>query len=158
MSKRLNTKIFLEPWFLNKATCALKFANAMYSLFFSKNVFPIGFPAGVFNGPCAYGGNRLKGSIVKHTNSILQGKKKKSYSYSVCFVGSYLTLRICRTIYTCELYAVITNIQTNKKLSPDLLCLCILLSSTIVKDPNRWRRIKKKLWSSAHCRLLTSGR
>ena len=45
-------------------------------LFSPITVFPTGFSDGVFNEPCAYRGNRPRGSVVKHTDSILEGKEK----------------------------------------------------------------------------------
>jgi hypothetical protein len=46
-------------------------------LFSPRTVFPIGFLNGVFNEACAYRGNRSRGSVVKHTDSILEVKKKE---------------------------------------------------------------------------------
>jgi hypothetical protein len=60
----------------NETTCAMQLTNAMYS-FLQESFFPIGFLDGVFNEACAYRGNRQRGSVVKHTNSILERKKKE---------------------------------------------------------------------------------
>ena len=46
-------------------------------LFSSRTVFLIGFSDRVFNEACAYRGNRLRRSVVKHTDSILEEKKKE---------------------------------------------------------------------------------
>jgi len=46
-------------------------------LFSPRTVFPIGFSNGVFKEACAYHGNRPRGSVVKHTNSIIEGKEKE---------------------------------------------------------------------------------
>jgi hypothetical protein len=43
-------------------------------LFSQRTVFPTEFSDGVFDEACAYRGNRPRGSVVKHTNSILEGK------------------------------------------------------------------------------------
>ena len=48
----------------------------MYS-FLQEPFFPTEFSDGVFNEACAYRGNRPKGSVVKHTYSILEEKEKK---------------------------------------------------------------------------------
>ena len=44
--------------------------------FSSRTVFSTGFSDGVFNEACAYRGNRPRGRVVKHTNSILKEKEK----------------------------------------------------------------------------------
>ena len=59
----------------NETTCAIQLTNAMYS-FLQEQFFPIGFSDGVFNEACAYRGNRLRWSVVKHADLILQGKEK----------------------------------------------------------------------------------
>jgi len=46
-------------------------------LFSPKTVFSIGFSDGVFNEACAYRGNRLRGSVVKHMDLILEEKEKE---------------------------------------------------------------------------------
>ena len=46
-------------------------------LFSPRTIFPTGFSDGVFNEACASHGNRPKGSVVKHTNSFLEGKEKE---------------------------------------------------------------------------------
>ena len=46
-------------------------------LFSPRTVFPIGFSDGVFNEAYAYRGNRPRGSAVKHTDLILEGKEKE---------------------------------------------------------------------------------
>jgi len=60
----------------NETTCAIQLTNVMYS-FLQDPFFPIGFSDGVFNEACAYRGNRPKGSVVKHTDLILEGKVKE---------------------------------------------------------------------------------
>ena len=60
----------------NETTCAKQLTNAMYS-FLQEPFFPTGFSDGVFNETCAYRGNRSKGSVVKHTDSILEEKEKE---------------------------------------------------------------------------------
>jgi hypothetical protein len=45
-------------------------------LFSLRTVFPTGFSDGVFNEAYAYRGNRSRGSVVKHTDLILEGKEK----------------------------------------------------------------------------------
>jgi hypothetical protein len=51
--------------------------NECNVLFSPTTVFPIGFSDGVFNEACAYRGNRPRGSVVKHTDLILEGKEKE---------------------------------------------------------------------------------
>ena len=46
-------------------------------LFSSRTIFPTEFSDRVFNEACAYRCNRLRGSVVKHTDSILEGKEKE---------------------------------------------------------------------------------
>jgi hypothetical protein len=46
-------------------------------LFSPRTVFPTGFSDGVFNEACAYRGNRPRGSVVKHTDLILEGKERE---------------------------------------------------------------------------------
>ena len=60
----------------NETTCAMRLTNVMY-YFLQEPFFPIGFSDGVFNKTCAYRGNRPRGSVVKHTDLILEGKKKE---------------------------------------------------------------------------------
>ena len=49
-----------------------------YDVLFSlRTVFPTGFSNGVFNEACAYRGNRPRGSVVKHTDSILEENEKE---------------------------------------------------------------------------------
>ena len=50
--------------------------NEMYSLL-QEPFFPTGFLDEVFNEACAYRGNHPRGSVVKHTDSILEGKEKE---------------------------------------------------------------------------------
>jgi hypothetical protein len=52
----------------------MQLTNAMYS-FLQELFFPAGFSDGVFNEACAYRGNRPRGSVVKHTDLILEGKE-----------------------------------------------------------------------------------
>ena len=49
----------------------MQLTNAMYS-FLQEPFFPTGFSDGVFNEAYAYRGNRPRGSVVKHTDSILE--------------------------------------------------------------------------------------
>ena len=60
----------------NETTCAMQLMNAMYS-FLQEPFFSTGFLDRVFNEACAYRGNRLRVSVVKHTDSILEGKEKE---------------------------------------------------------------------------------
>jgi len=60
----------------NEATCAIPLTKAMYC-FLQEHFFPTGFLNGVFNEVCAYRSNHPMRSIVKHTDSILEEKKKK---------------------------------------------------------------------------------
>jgi hypothetical protein len=46
-------------------------------LFSPRTLFHTGFLNGVFNEACAYCGNRPRGSVIKHTDSILKGKEKE---------------------------------------------------------------------------------
>jgi hypothetical protein len=46
-------------------------------LFSPRTVFPTGFSDGVFNEAYTYRGNRPRGSVVKHKDSILEGKEKE---------------------------------------------------------------------------------
>jgi len=46
-------------------------------LFSPRTVFPTGFSDGVFDEACAYRGNRPRGSVIKLTDSILEGKEKE---------------------------------------------------------------------------------
>ena len=59
----------------NETTCAMQLTNAIHS-FLQEPFFPTGFLDGVFNEACAYRGNRPRRSVVKHTDSILEGKGK----------------------------------------------------------------------------------
>ena len=61
----------------NKTTCAMQLTNAIYS-FLHELFFPSRFLDGVFNETCAYRGNRPRRSVVKHTDSILEGKEEES--------------------------------------------------------------------------------
>jgi hypothetical protein len=61
---------------LNETTCAMQLTNTMYS-FLQEPFFPTGLSDGVFDETCAYRGNRPRGSIVKHTDSILEEKEKE---------------------------------------------------------------------------------
>jgi hypothetical protein len=45
-------------------------------LFSLRTVFPTGISDGVFNEAYAYRGNRPRGSVVKHTDLILEGNEK----------------------------------------------------------------------------------
>ena len=45
--------------------------------FIQEPFFPIRFSDGVFNEACAYHGNRPRGSVVKHMDSILEGNEKE---------------------------------------------------------------------------------
>jgi hypothetical protein len=60
----------------NETTSAMQLKNVMYS-FLQELFFPTGFSDGVFNEVCAYRGNRLRESVVKHTDFILEGKEKE---------------------------------------------------------------------------------
>ena len=53
----------------------MQLTNAMYS-FLQEQFFPTEFSDGVFNEACAYRGNRPRGSVVKHSDSIPEGKEK----------------------------------------------------------------------------------
>ena len=59
----------------NETTCAMQLPNVMYS-FLQEPFFPTRFLDGVFNEARAYCGNRPRGTIVNHTDSILEGKEK----------------------------------------------------------------------------------
>jgi hypothetical protein len=48
-------------------------------LFSPKTVFSTRFSDGVFNEAYAYHGNRPRGSVVKHKDSILEGNEKKEF-------------------------------------------------------------------------------
>jgi len=48
----------------------------MYS-FLQEPFFSTGFSDGVFDEACAYRGNRPRGSVIKLTDSILEGKEKE---------------------------------------------------------------------------------
>ena len=54
----------------------MQLTNVMYS-FLQEPFFPTGFSDGVFNEACAYRGNRPRGSVIKHTDSILEEKEKE---------------------------------------------------------------------------------
>ena len=60
----------------NETTCAMQLTNVMYS-FLQEPFFPTGFSDEIFNEACAYRDNRPRGSVVKHTNSILERKLKE---------------------------------------------------------------------------------
>jgi hypothetical protein len=60
----------------NETICAIQLMNTMYS-FLQEPFFPTRFSDRVFNEACAYRGNHPRGSVVKHTNSILKGKEKE---------------------------------------------------------------------------------
>jgi hypothetical protein len=81
-------------------------------LFSLRTIFPIGFSDRGFNGIYAYRGNHPKGSIVKHIDLILEGKKEEDPNPSpfVCGLSPKL-LDLGRAIYMWELYVIITNIQ-----------------------------------------------
>ena len=51
--------------------------NEYDALFSPRTVFPTGFSDEVFNDACAYHGNHPRGSVVKHMDSILEGKEKE---------------------------------------------------------------------------------
>ena len=59
----------------NETACVMQLMNAMYS-FLQEPFFPTRFLDGVFNEARAYCGNRPRGTIVNHTDSILEGKEK----------------------------------------------------------------------------------
>ena len=59
----------------NETTFAMQLMNAMYS-FLQEPFFLTRFSDGVFNEACAYRGNRPRESVVKHTDSVLEGKEK----------------------------------------------------------------------------------
>jgi hypothetical protein len=54
----------------------MQLTNAMYS-FLQELFFSTGFSDGVFNEAYVYRGNRPRGSVVKHTDLILEGKEKE---------------------------------------------------------------------------------
>ena len=58
----------------NETTCAMQLMNVMY-FFLQEPFFPTRFLDGVFSEACAYRGNRPRGGVVKHTNSIPEGKE-----------------------------------------------------------------------------------
>jgi hypothetical protein len=60
----------------NETTCAMQLMNAMYS-FLQELFFSTGFSDRVFTEACAYRGNRPRESVVKHMDSILEGKEKE---------------------------------------------------------------------------------
>ena len=60
----------------NETTCAMQLTNTIYS-FLQEPLFPTRFLDGVFIEACASCGNRPRESVVKHTNSILEGKEKE---------------------------------------------------------------------------------
>ena len=62
----------------NETICAKQLTNALYS-FLQEPYFPTGFSDGVFNEACAYRGNRPRESVVKHTDSILEGKENEEF-------------------------------------------------------------------------------
>jgi hypothetical protein len=86
MTKKVKycTLVFYVSFFLegfsrkvfNETTCAMQLTNVMYS-FLRELFFSTGFSDGVLNETCAYLGNRPRRNIVKHTDSILEGKKKE---------------------------------------------------------------------------------
>ena len=89
---------------------------------------------------CKSFARRESKTVVKHTDSILEKKGGGRILILVyLYVGSYKLLGFGRTIYMWELYVVIKNIQRNKEQSSYLLCLCVLLSSTIliIRDEER---------------------
>jgi hypothetical protein len=47
-------------------------------LFSSRTIFSTRFSDGVFNEACAYRGNRSWGSVVKHADSVPEGKEDES--------------------------------------------------------------------------------
>ena len=51
--------------------------NECVVLFSPRTVFFTGFLDGLFNEAYAYRGNRPRGSVVKHTDSILEGMEKE---------------------------------------------------------------------------------
>ena len=60
----------------NETTCAMQLKNAMYS-FLQEPFFPTGFLDRVFSEAYAYHGNRPRGSVIKHTDSVLEEKEKE---------------------------------------------------------------------------------
>ena len=60
----------------NETTCAMQLTNAMH-FFLREPFFPTRFSDGVFNEACAYRGNSPRGSVVKHTDSILEENEKE---------------------------------------------------------------------------------
>jgi len=48
-------------------------------LFSPRTVFPIGFSDRVFDEACAYRGNCPRGSVVKHTDLILEEKENMEF-------------------------------------------------------------------------------
>ena len=53
--------------------------NECNVLFSPRTFFPTGFLDGVFSEAYAYRGNRPRGSVVKHKDSILEGKEKEQF-------------------------------------------------------------------------------
>ena len=51
--------------------------NECNVLFSPRTIFSTEFLDEVFNEACAYRGNHPRGSVVKHTDSILEGKEKE---------------------------------------------------------------------------------
>jgi hypothetical protein len=60
----------------NETIYVMQLANVMYS-FLQEPFIPTRFSDGVFNEACAYCDNCPRGSIVKHTDSILKEKEKE---------------------------------------------------------------------------------
>jgi hypothetical protein len=57
----------------------VQYNQRMRCTLFSENCFfPTRFLFGVFNEACAYRGKRPRGSVVKYTDSDLEGKEGKS--------------------------------------------------------------------------------
>jgi hypothetical protein len=64
--------------------------NECNVLFSPRTVFSIGFSDRVFNEAYASRGNRPRGSVVKYTDSIIEGKEKRGILILVrLYVGSY---------------------------------------------------------------------
>ena len=89
--------------------------NECNVLFSPRTVFPTRFSDEVFNEACAYRGNRLRGSVVKHTNFY---PRRKGEGILILVVRMWVFTKLLglgRAIYTWELYVVIINIQRNKE-------------------------------------------
>jgi hypothetical protein len=62
----------------NGTTCAMQLMNVMYS-FLLEPFFSNGFSDVVFNKACAYHSNHPRESVIKHTDSVLEGKEMNEF-------------------------------------------------------------------------------